>query len=68
MKRALNHTIIGRYGHLLPFEGKFRKVRVLERFCGYIVRFETRGKEFASVARLIQVAEAKANTPFGGWV
>lgn len=30
---------------------------------GYTVRFETRGKEFVSVARLIQVAVAKANLP-----
>ena len=29
----------------------------------YIVRFETRGKEFASVARLTKVASAKAKIP-----
>ena len=37
----------------------FTKVRVP----GYIVRFETRGKEFASVARLKHVASAKAKIP-----
>ena len=29
----------------------------------YIVRFETRGKEFVSVARLTKVAVAKAKIP-----
>ena len=37
----------------------FRKEGVSD----YIVRFETRGKEFAFVARLIKVALAKAKIP-----
>ena len=45
-----------------PFEGKDCKVRLRERCRGYIVRLETRGKEFTFVAnRLILVTAAKAN-------
>ena len=44
-----------------------------EEVTGYIVRFEARGKECISVARLIQGVEAKAKLPHfrkegGEWV
>ena len=43
-----------------PFEGAFRKEGDEEGLSCYAVRFETRGKEFISVARLIQEVVAKA--------
>ncbi|MBI4181654.1 MAG: hypothetical protein HY520_01665 [Candidatus Aenigmarchaeota archaeon] len=44
-----------------------------EGLTGYTVRFEARGKEFTSVARLIQAVGAKAKLPHvrkdgGEWV
>ncbi len=73
MKRASNHTIIGGYGMLTLLNKQIETgllndydlfpAELEERGACYIVRFETRGKEFISMARIIQVSAAKAKLP-----